>query len=165
MQALNRTQPTSIVDSTEENFDSIVDDVPEDTVSVDVGHNAVNGSAEIKNEFDDLENAECLGADCDEDPNDYMSIDEIIQKNVSKKVRDFKQFFSSNNFVTEKGDQRTNIINVGEKKTFCIPDTYIEEFFTLADECRKEGRMIHFSERQETSDKDRSGIMIDFDRY
>lgn len=109
--------------------------------------------------YEDLENAESLG------PDEFMTIDDIIQKNVSKKIRDFKYFFSSNNFVTEKGDQRTNIINVAEKKTFFIPETHIEDFFTLNDECRKEGRMLHFSERQETSDKAKSGIMIDFDRY
>jgi phage/plasmid-associated DNA primase len=123
---------------------------------------AVNFDSEL---YDDLENAENYGPDCDDDPNDFMTVDEIVQMKVSKRIRDFKHFFSSNNFVTEKGDQKTNIINVSEKKTYFIPESHTEEFFTLADECRKENRMIHYSERQETSTTAKSGIMIDFDRY
>lgn len=112
--------------------------------------------------YDDLENAEDLGAD---DVNEFTTIEEIIQKNVSGKIRSLKQFFSSNNFVTEKGDQKTNIINVAEKKTHNIPPTHIEDYFINLDDCRRENRMLHYSERQETADKLKTGIMIDFDRY
>lgn len=97
--------------------------------------------------------------------NDNLTIDEIIQKNVSKNIRDLRTFLNSGDFVTEKGDQRTNIMNVSEKKTYHIPEQRIEEFFTLLESCRKESRMLHFSERQVTSMSHKSGIMIDFDRY
>ncbi|QYB17503.1 putative helicase [Pacmanvirus S19] len=114
----------------------------------------------------DLENAESYNSEESENTEqaDCMSIDEIIQKNVSKSIRDLRTFLSGN-FITEKGDQSTNIINVSEKKTFNIPETHIEQFFEKLDACRKEHRMIHFSERQETSNVSKSGIMIDFDRY
>lgn len=94
---------------------------------------------------------------------DLLSLDEIIQKNISKNVRNLKTFLNSNSFITEKNDQNTNIINVGEKKTYCIPPAHIEEFFTIVESCRKEQRMLHLSERQETATVAKSGIMIDFD--
>lgn len=101
----------------------------------------------------------------DDDPNTGLSLNEIIQKNVSKNIRSIRGFFSANSFITEKNNQKTNIINVGEKKTYCVPDTHIAEFFTSLDACRKENRELYYSERQETEDKQKSGIMIDFDRY
>src|SRR5689334_11848178 len=82
---------------------------------------------------------------------DNLSVDEIIQKHVSKNVRDLGVFFSSNNFITEKGNQLTNVINVSEKKTYNVPDTHIEPLFQILEGCRKESRMLHYSERQETS--------------
>jgi phage/plasmid-associated DNA primase len=92
-------------------------------------------------------------------------IEEIIQAKTNKNVRDLNNFIRSNNFITEKGDQTTNIINVSERKTYYIPDAHIEEFFARAESCRKTNCMLHFSERQETDTKSKSGIMIDFDRY
>lgn len=94
-----------------------------------------------------------------------VSVEEIIQTKVSKKIRDLKEFLSNGDFVTEKGDTKTNVISVSEKRTFYIPDGKIEEFFTILDDCRREGRMLHYSERQETDTHPFSGIMIDFDRY
>lgn len=93
------------------------------------------------------------------------SIEDIIQGNVSKNVRDLRSFISSNNFVTEKHDQNTNIICVSEKKTYNIPSNHLPEFFNHLDACRRDGLAIHWSERQETSTQSHSGIMIDFDRY
>ena len=94
-----------------------------------------------------------------------LPLEQLIQKNISKNIRNLNAFFRTNNFITEKGDQRTNIINVSEKKTYNVPDTHIEELFIALDECRKEKRMLHYSERQETEHSIKSGIMIDFDRY
>lgn len=94
-----------------------------------------------------------------------VSVEEIVQAKISKKIRDLKEFLTNGDFVTEKGDQRTNLISVSEKRTYCLPDGRVEEFFSILDECRKEGRLLHYSERQETADHSHSGIMIDFDRY
>lgn len=96
---------------------------------------------------------------------EILSVEEIVQKNISKNIRNLHTFLGYNNFITEKRDQNTNIISVAEKKTYCIGEAYIEQFFMLLDECRKENRMLHYSERQETASVGRSGIMIDFDRY
>ena len=93
------------------------------------------------------------------------SIDELIQTSVSKNVRDLRTFFEKNRFNTEKGNADTNIINVGERRTYNIPETHIEDFFGLLEMCRREQRIIHYAERQETARKQKSGIMIDFDCY
>ena len=94
-----------------------------------------------------------------------ISVEEIVQTKISKKIRDLREFLADGTLVTEKGNQSTNLINVSEKKTYCLPDIKVEEFFTILDECRREERMLHYSERQETSNQAYSGIMIDFDRY
>lgn len=93
------------------------------------------------------------------------SIEDIIQSNVSRNVRDFRSFISAGNFVTEKNDQNTNIICVSERKTFNIPGPNLPEFFGHLEACRRDGINIHWSERQETLTQTHSGIMIDFDRY
>lgn len=111
-------------------------------------------------EFDDLEHAEDLGPD----DND-MPLEEIVQKNISKNIRELLAFFNSNKFATEKGDQTTNIINRMGGKTYFIPPSHIDDFFDILETCRKESRMLHYSERQETNAIQKSGIMIDFDRY
>ncbi len=92
-------------------------------------------------------------------------VEEIIQTNVSKNIRDLRTFFDKGRFITEKGDQTTNCINVAEKRTYHIPETHIEDFFGLLEMCRMERRIIHYSERQETAARARSGIMLDFDYY
>lgn len=97
--------------------------------------------------------------------NETIPLEEIIQKNVSKNIRDLRTFFSAGHLITEKGDQKTNIINVAEKRTYCIPDTHIEEFFIALESCRREKRIIHYAERQFTATQAKSGIMLDFDCY
>jgi phage/plasmid-associated DNA primase len=93
------------------------------------------------------------------------NINEIVADRVSKNVRDVKTFLSNPEFITEKGDQKTNIINVYEKKTYNIPDSRQEEFFILLEAIRLENRTMHYSERQETEEYGHTGIMIDIDRY
>ncbi len=96
---------------------------------------------------------------------DPVLIEDTVQKNISKNVRELHTFFSSNSFITEKNNQKTNIISVSEKRTYFVPNTHTEEFFRIIDVCRKEARSLHYSERQESSEHKYSGIMIDFDRF
>ncbi len=97
------------------------------------------------------------------EPAATAEIEVILQTKLSKNIRDLGHLLSS--FITEKGDQNTNIINVIEKRTYNVPESHIESFFSLLEACRKEGRMLHYSERQETQSTTHSGIMLDFDRY
>lgn len=94
-----------------------------------------------------------------------IALDDIVQKNISKNIRALHNFFSSNNFITEKGDPKTNLICVSERKTYNLPASKADEFFTIYDACRTEGMSLHWSERQETELLSHSGIMIDFDVY
>ncbi len=117
-----------------------------------------------------IDNADLYHNDISEEPEISCpdidsSTEEIIQRKVSKNIRDLNNFFRVNNFSVEKGDQRANIINVSERRCFNVPSENIEEFFTILDLCRKERRMLHWTERQVTSTMTHSGIMLDFDRY
>jgi hypothetical protein len=101
----------------------------------------------------------------DDDAGDVLSLEEIVQSTTSKHIRDLRAFFTTNTFVTEKGSQRTNIVNAAEKRSYFVPPTHIDTYFALLDACRRESRMIHYAERQETDIVQKSGIMIDFDCY
>lgn len=96
---------------------------------------------------------------------DTLTINEIIQKNVSKNVRDLQTYLSTNGFIREKGDRSANIINRSGGKLYDISTAHIEKFFTLLDGCRKEKLDLHYLEKQTTSTSEKSGIMIDFDHY
>ena len=119
----------------------------------------IGGEDLLINDSNDVVEAQC------DNPPVGDSIDEIIQKNVSKNVRSLMAFFTNNNLLTEKGNQKTNIINMGEKKTYFVPPMHVEELFVSMESCRMENRTICYAERQETADQARSGIMIDFDVY
>lgn len=90
---------------------------------------------------------------------DGVSIKELSQKKFSKSIRNLNQYMQSNErlFVTMKGDSNTNIIDQGAKKTYHFPCT--TDLFTHLENCRLEGSIVHFSEKQ----VDPSGLMIDFD--
>lgn len=93
----------------------------------------------------------------------YCDPEEIIQMKVSKKLRELGDFLRNGQFMTERGNPRTNLINRGDGCTYCIPRASADRLFTLLEDCRREKRVLHFSERQETDSVDKSGIMIDFD--
>lgn len=114
--------------------------------------------------FDDM--ADHQNDDQTEDTVDEcVSETDIIQKHTSKSIRGLHSFFSTNMIITEKGNQKTNLINVLSKKTYCLPPELTEEFFSLYENCRTDRCQLHYSERQQTDDQPVSGIMIDFDRY
>jgi phage/plasmid-associated DNA primase len=99
------------------------------------------------------------------EPEDSVTVEEIVQSKISKNVRMLKQFFQDKNLITEKGSPNTNIISTSEKKTYYLPPALDEEFFTIMEECRKEKRLLHYGERQVTDTVSHSGIMIDIDRF
>lgn len=90
----------------------------------------------------------------------------IIQNKTSSAVRNLGEHLASD-FLTEKGDDRTNLINMHGGKSYALPSEKLPEFFSLYDKCRKEGRLLHYAERQFTQD-DRlthSGLVIDLKAY
>lgn len=62
-------------------------------------------------------------------------------------------------YATQKKDDRTNIIDQGEKKTYALPTEYILQLFKHLNDCRLEGSITHLSEKQ----CDKSGFMLDLD--
>lgn len=101
---------------------------------------------------------------CEEDYGDMNMTENIIQTKLSNKIRNLNTFLSRD-FITGKNSPDTNIIDVLRGKTYCIPNANIEEFFNLLENCRLEGRLLHYAERQEHATLTHSGFMLDIDRY
>ena len=65
--------------------------------------------------------------------------------------------------LTPKGDDRTNIIDQGERATYCFGPGAVAALFTHLEACRTEGTTCHFSERQGTLAAPNCGLMLDYD--
>lgn len=89
----------------------------------------------------------------------------ILQDKISQNVRKLNEFLFNGNYTTEKRNPKTNIINRIGGRTYHIPNNMMNDFFSLVDACRMEKRLLHYMERQETSEYQHSGIMHDCDRY
>jgi phage/plasmid-associated DNA primase len=93
------------------------------------------------------------------------STENIIQRKISKNMRDLDNFLRNSKYIVEKGDPNTNIISVLERKCYNIPINDLGTFFEKLDNCRREKMLLHYAERQYNSAITHSGIHIDFDRY
>lgn len=62
--------------------------------------------------------------------------------------------------ATPKGDDRTNIIDQGERATYALPRGALAQLFGALEACRLERTPTHFSERQDAA---ASGLMLDLD--
>lgn len=88
---------------------------------------------------------------------------EIVQKKTNKPIRALNSFLSDNiNYRTGKADEKTNIIDIRDKKTYAIPKEDLPQFLYLLEDCRRDGCILNYQERQNALS---SGIMIDIDRY
>ena len=104
-----------------------------------------------------------------EDENEVIidKMDEMIIANFQSKfvpeVRMLDEFLKTPEFITPKGDRRTNIVNLNHKddepSTFCIPDNKISKMFKMLDICRRKRATLRLYEKQ----LEYSGIMLDFD--
>ena len=65
--------------------------------------------------------------------------------------------------LTPKGDERTNIIDQGERSTYCFSRGALNSLFNHLETCRLEGTVAHFSERQGTLAIPECGLMLDYD--
>lgn len=91
----------------------------------------------------------------------WSLITESSQKKHCTGARSLHQFLQSieHIYATQKKDERTNIIDQGEKKTYALPPDSLLELFKHLNECRLEKSIMHFSEKQ----GDQSGFMLDLD--
>lgn len=91
----------------------------------------------------------------------WTSITESSQKKHFTGARNLHQYLQTIDhiYITQKNDNNTNIIDQGNRKTYAFPNDYIVQLFTHLNNCRKEGSITHFSEKQ----LDVSGIMLDID--
>lgn len=91
----------------------------------------------------------------------WSSITESSQKKHCQGARALNQFIQSIDHIysTQKKDEKTNIIDQGEKKTYAIPNELLIQLFKHLNLCRLENSITHFSEKQ----CDKSGFMLDLD--
>lgn len=82
-----------------------------------------------------------------------------LQENIHSIVRGFKDFISEPSFIKNKGDPDTNIVDLYQKKCYCIPNRKISKFMNFIEVMRrKKLKMMIYEKQQEYS-----GIMLDFD--
>jgi phage/plasmid-associated DNA primase len=91
----------------------------------------------------------------------WSSITESSQKKHFLGAKNLHQYIQSIEHIysTPKNDNSTNIIDQFNKKTYCLPVNQIQDLFNHLNQCRIEGSITHFSEKQISP----SGIMIDLD--
>ena len=88
----------------------------------------------------------------------------LQQGNFNLACQRFRTFLNESvACVTEKGDDHTNVIDQGAAVTYSFDDERLAKLYTHLEACRRSGAMIHFSERQGSSARPYSGIMLDFD--
>jgi phage/plasmid-associated DNA primase len=91
----------------------------------------------------------------------WLSIEESSQKKHYSNIRSLYQFLQSieHIYITQKKDDKTNIIDQGEKKTYFMPNEILYQLFNYLNNCRLEKSITHFSEKQ----GNKSGLMLDID--
>lgn len=91
----------------------------------------------------------------------WSSITESSQKKHCPGARTLHQFLQNIEHIcsTQKKDERTNIIDQGEKKTYAMPVELLVQLFKHLNTCRLENSITHFSEKQ----GDQTGFMLDLD--
>ena len=91
----------------------------------------------------------------------WSSITESSQKKHCIGARMLHQFVLGIEHIysTQKKDDKTNIIDQGEKKTYALPNDILMNLFKHLNACRLENSITHFSEKQ----GDNTGFMLDLD--
>ncbi|MDE2099315.1 MAG: hypothetical protein KGL39_18825 [Patescibacteria group bacterium] len=65
--------------------------------------------------------------------------------------------------VTGQGDAATNVIDQGDRVPYAFAPDEVQQLLRCLDECRREGSIAHFSERQWFTGVFKTGIMLDYD--
>jgi phage/plasmid-associated DNA primase len=95
----------------------------------------------------------------------WAAIDEASQRKRCAGARALAGFVrdTAHAHVTPKGDERTNIIDQGERATYALGPDHLRTLLRHLEACRLEGSATHWSERQGTPAAPRTGLMLDYD--
>lgn len=123
--------------------------------------------------------ADCTEAECkevcaaeDEGPTPaeidalaWSAIEEASRRRRCAGARGLNAFVrdAAHAFVTPKGDERTNVIDQGERATYAMEPEAQRRLLHWLEACRLEGSVTHFSERQGSPAAPRCGLMLDYD--
>jgi phage/plasmid-associated DNA primase len=97
----------------------------------------------------------------------WAAIDEAAQRKRCAGARSLSNYVreSLHAYATPKGDDRTNIIDQGERATYALAPEQLAQLFRRLEACRLEGSTAHFSERQGSGQAPRCGLMLDYDLH
>lgn len=84
-----------------------------------------------------------------------------IQESINKDIRAFNILLNKPEYINNKNDPTTNIVDRLQGRMYNIPDKTIPMFFKCMEICRRSGSKIMMYEKQ----LEYSGIMLDFDVY
>lgn len=112
----------------------------------------------------DINNTNMTFIDSDDDSDDHNTIIKAninmqLSENTNQVLRSFKEFLSEPEFIKNKGDPTTNIVNLYTKKCFNIPDKKIRKLFNYIEVLRRQKIHTMIYEKQQ----EYSGIMLDLD--
>ena len=100
------------------------------------------------------------------DEEEYGNVDSVkeqvtyrLQENTNALFRALKDFLSTPSFINSKGDESTNIVDLFNKKCYCIPDKKIPKLMKFLEISRRKKLKMMIYEKQALY----SGIMLDFD--
>lgn len=86
-------------------------------------------------------------------------MDTYIQQKMNTSLKDLIKYLKNPDKITTKNSKLTNIINSKYRKSYNLNE--VDYFFDKLEQCRIDDLLINYGELQ----SERSGIMIDFDRY
>ena len=91
----------------------------------------------------------------------------IIQRKTNNETQSLFAFLESkqNGFSTSSGDKSTNLIDIRNKRTYCIPEKDIDGFFDKYNKAIRSSStlLFGFAERQGTDLISHTGLAFDFD--
>lgn len=112
-------------------------------------------------------NTQCIGPTPEEiNLLKWATIEESSQRAGCPNLRELNNFIhapSTQTYATKSGDETTNIIDQGDKKTYAMPQDTIQDLFHHLEACRIGNLITHFSERQGSKAMPKTGIMLDYD--
>jgi phage/plasmid-associated DNA primase len=93
-------------------------------------------------------------------------LQKVEQRQQYTEVRELSAFLrGQTQKITGRGDEKTNIIDQGERVTYSFPADTVHDLFQHLEKLRRMGLTTHFSERQGTPASPMTGLMLDYDLF
>jgi len=84
-----------------------------------------------------------------------------VKKNHFPSIQNLEQLLRNRSYITPSKDEKTNLIDRINRRTYSIPVSVAEQVYVCIDNCRRKGIVLMFAERL----VDKSCMFLDFDIY